>query len=329
MRKVFLLNLIFVLMLVPTASGQAAIEFDFAEVDNNPVLPIGDVGSMSNGGIQGHSVVEHDGLYYAFFTGISSNGPSGVGAIGLMVSEDAIHWEESPANPILSPDGTFAHVGFLTAMVDDGRFVIMFADANDTHLAGSRVYLATADDPEGEWEMQPVIDFSERSWDRKVGPTGIVKVKGEYRLYYTGLSSRWTRSQLGLATSTDLVNWTLRDEPILQIGSKDEWDFMGIEASVPLQTEDGWELFYVGFDIPPTTNWYTGDPTHDLYLGYATSPDGIDWSKYEGNPVINTGIHAAPSLSLIKVDDTYHIYFNYRVNARGTGIGLMTGTVSG
>ncbi|MCI0709356.1 MAG: hypothetical protein L0154_04255 [Chloroflexi bacterium] len=328
MRKIMLLCLSLIMIVALTASGQSPMQFDFADVEGNPVLPVGDVGSMNNGGIQGHTVVEHEGLYYAFFSGISNNGPSGLGAVGLMISEDAIHFEPSAANPIISPDETFNHVGFLTAMVDEGRFVLMFADATDAHLAGSKVFLATADDPEGPWEVQQVLDFGERSWDRRIDPGGLVRVDGEYRLYYTGMNSRWTNSQMGLATSPDLVNWTLRDEPVLDIGGDDEWDFMGVDAANPVPTADGWELFYVGFDIPPTTNWYSGNPEHELYLGYATSPDGIEWTKYEGNPVINTHLHAAPSLSMFKLDEMYHIYYNYRRNALGTGIGLMTGTVA-
>lgn len=328
MRKILLLCVSIILVLAPAASGQSPMEFDFAEVEGNPVLPIGEVGSMNNGGIMGHSIVVHDDMLYAYFSGISSTNANRVTTIGVSISEDGIHWEQSPANPLISPTDDFEHAGFLTALVDDERFVLLFSDSNDTHLPGSKLFLATADHAEGPWEVQQVLDFSERSWDSRISPNGLVKVDGEYRLYYTGMTRRWTSSQMGLATSPDLVNWTLRDEPVLEMGGDDEWDFMGVGASNPVQTEDGWEVFYVGYDIPPTTNWYTGDPDHELYVGYATSPDGIEWAKYAGNPVINTHLHAAPGLSLFKMEDTYHLYYNYRVSAGGTGVGLMMGTVS-
>jgi len=39
--------------------------------------------------------------------------------------------------------------------------------------------------------------------------------------------------------------------------------------------------------------WYTGNDGSNTRIGYATSPDGIVWTKYAGNPVLDLGAPGA------------------------------------
>ena len=72
--------------------------------------------------------------------------------------------------------------------------------------------------------------------------------------------------------------------------------------------------------------WYTGyaDRTIGLkrYLGYATSPDGLKWTRFPGNPIFSKGW--VEDMCVIKHDGTYYMYAEDETldenncNARGT-----------
>jgi hypothetical protein len=61
-----------------------------------------------------------------------------------------------------------------------------------------------------------------------------------------------------------------------------------------LKTDAGWEMFYDGWD-----------PNTPASHGYASSPDGIHWFKYQKNPIL--GRERSPS-SAIKIGSTYYLY---------------------
>ena len=55
--------------------------------------------------------------------------------------------------------------------------------------------------------------------------------------------------------------------------------------------------------------WYTGyDGTRDgiKLLGYATSPDGLKWTRYPDNPIYRDGW--VEDMMVVKVDDTYYMF---------------------
>jgi hypothetical protein len=63
--------------------------------------------------------------------------------------------------------------------------------------------------------------------------------------------------------------------------------------------------------------WYAGEePGKSFGIGYATSPDGMNWTKHQGNPVMKgeSGFavsHVQPS-TIVKRDSLYMMWFNER-----------------
>ena len=108
----------------------------------------------------------------------------------------------------------------------------------------------------------------------------------------------------GMATSPDGINWTKYDDPnttevpyaksdpVMQ-PSDSGFDSIGIHCSV-LKTDTGWEMFYEGWSR-------TGK------IGYATSEDGVHWSKYQDNPLFDV-LYTFPSA--VKVGSTYYLYYH-------------------
>ena len=326
----FLLMLVMLASIViPTTYSQGGLQFDFTENPNNPIVPPDSFGHWALGGNIGQTVIVHEDMYYLFYTGISDIGVNPETGIGVARSEDGITWEQTDVNPLIRYNAIENSPGLMVVMVEDGLWTMIFSELNESLLYQSRLWRATADNAEGPWTLdsEPLLDFSERDWDRRVVPRGLLKVDDEYRLYYIGMTRRYGSFQMGLATSTDGLNWELYDEPLLTVGEEGDFDALGVGVSNPIPTDDGYALLYVGYDISPTTRFFSSDQTHILDFGYATSPDGITWTKYEGNPAFPSGLSAGPFMTLIPVEDKWYLYYDYRNQINASGIALMTGQV--
>lgn len=103
-------------------------------------------------------------------------------------------------------------------------------------------------------------------------------------------SSPTTENSIGYATSADGIHWKVYDnpattnapyhfsDPVLKHGSPGEWDATSALSPSIMKTKCGYEMWYAGENL-------TAGQQH---IGYAFSPDGINWTKYEQNPVLLT-----------------------------------------
>jgi hypothetical protein len=100
--------------------------------------------------------------------------------------------------------------------------------------------------------------------------TGNQSAYGDYRPYC-----------IGRAISTDGISWTKDASPVLT-PSAGTWDAHTIDGPMVIRDSGQYKMWY--------ESWLT--PTSPGYMGYATSPDGIHWTKYSGNPVMGPGTAA-------------------------------------
>lgn len=181
------------------------------------------------------------------------------------------------------------------------------ADARSDGEATFGEYDGFEDFPDGnpgEWARHPgnpiLVQGPPGSWDQS-GATFASVIRdesaGEFRMYYHGFSGNV--HQIGLATSVDGFHWTkYPGNPIVTPGP-DAWD--GWSVRVPMVWKEG-ETYHM---------IYTGVGLH-TQMGYATSSDGIVWTKYAGNPVFNdpTWAHnATENWGVIKADGQYIAWY--------------------
>ena len=120
------------------------------------------------------------------------------------------------------------------------------------------------------------------TWDKHVfmGHTLFNADANRYEMFYCasyGPESGWRPYRTGLAYSTDKINWTkYSGNPILTPDSG-TWDEGTTEGASVIRENGQYKM------------WYTGGPENALKIGYATSPDGMNWTKHPGNPVIIPG----------------------------------------
>ncbi|MFA6924480.1 MAG: T9SS type A sorting domain-containing protein [Bacteroidales bacterium] len=107
----------------------------------------------------------------------------------------------------------------------------------------------------------------------------------QYMMWYSGVNKNWL-IQTGLATSPDGLNWTkYPGNPVITHGLAGSYDDMWVAVPSVIKRNNQFEMWY---------NAFNSISAYDtLYICYATSPDGINWTKFAGNPLFNT--YTAPS----------------------------------
>lgn len=124
-----------------------------------PALEPGPPGSVDSGGIWTGSVVEHDGMYWLFYT---AHDPTAANpqTICLATSTDLIHFERHPGNPLLTPVDGCEPIDWRDPYVfyntDEGVWWMLIAARS---VVGSRwrrgvIMLATSADLE-HWTVEP------------------------------------------------------------------------------------------------------------------------------------------------------------------------------
>jgi len=129
-----------------------------------------------------------------------------------------------------------------------------------------------------KYEHNPVLNpGSGSSWDYKaVCGASVIFDDNVYKMWYNGLYQ--TTYHIGYATSPDGINWSKADSmnPVLDVGPSGSWDDEKIGYPCVL------------FDGATYKMWYQGSGGGSYRIGYATSTDGISWTKHD-NPVLEIG----------------------------------------
>jgi hypothetical protein len=164
-------------------------------------------------------------------------------------------------------------------------------------------------------------------------------VRGVWRMYYTGSATdqvgeaAWDVWSTGVVTSRDLVRWAYPDdyEPVL-IGQRflegdlvdlsgGERPFDAIRAAATSVLRDGtqWRAWYTGWNGDERS--LGGGRVEQVHsrIGYATSTDGVGWTKRPGAAEIGAalGLGATGAIdavsaahpSVLKVGTTYHLWY--------------------
>jgi uncharacterized repeat protein (TIGR01451 family) len=229
-----------------------------------PARPEG-VGAWDSQWIGSPTVISDGGQLEMWYAGYD---PSWAANIGQATSPDGINWAKSASNPLLS--------GYEPMVLKEGPSDYKLWLGQDDE------YLHRATSTDGlAWTVDatPALSptFLEGTFDRdSVGDPSIVKDGGgTYWMFYNGYNSDWGVWQIGAATSPDGVTWTrVQTAPVLGPGGPGDWDEN--HTLDPMVILDG-STFKM---------WYSSmDSAGARRIGYATSTDGVNWTKYAGNPV--------------------------------------------
>lgn len=86
--------------------------------------------------------------------------------------------------------------------------------------------------------------------------------------------------------------------PVFTGTAQDTWDEVIRERGYILKEEDGYHMWYTGYR--------KDNSDQDLALGYATSPDGLVWTRYPGNPIYKQ--NWVEDMMVLKHDSLYYMF---------------------
>jgi predicted GH43/DUF377 family glycosyl hydrolase len=200
----------------------------------------------------------------------------GTGDIYIYVTWGSSEWTDYINNPIVLKDNTTYDrygVGVSFVLKDDMNYKMWYTGLS--HSGISYVYYAYSEDGLS-WtkysEIPVLFPDSLGTWDYYHVSSGpVIKEDGLYKMYYSGWNDQHGAWPVGLATSEDGINWIRYDHnPIL---TGEGWDIQ-IRAQSIIKKNG---LYYM---------FFTGGTGNNCRIGVATSPDGYNWEKYAGNPVL-------------------------------------------
>ncbi|MBK7630156.1 MAG: hypothetical protein IPJ23_05555 [Ignavibacteriales bacterium] len=170
---------------------------------------------------------------------------------------------------------------------DSSRFEMWFSGTAGNPVFPYRIgYAKSIDGISWDLHPDPVLTPTSGTWDQyNVQYPFVIRENGQYKMWYSSsLQPDYNQCKIGYATSLDGIEWTkdTLHNPIFESGT-DPWEAGGVMACYVMPVSGGYKIWYTGF----TTALANGN----LYIGYATSEDGISWQRDTiNNPVLEPGV---------------------------------------
>ncbi len=214
--------------------------------------------------------------------------------------------DHEEGNPVFGPgeEGAWDSSSVMMPGVvpfDDGY--LMLYGGRDLSSENYQIGAAFSDDGLS-WQRlaaEPVIPagaVGEWGSDSAGGPSLLV-VDGELRVWFHSHGEEGTR--IAAARSPDGLAWTVDSpEPVLDVGPIGTWDEQAVAHPTVKIRGDVYEMWYA---------------SAELMVGHAISTDGVEWTRYCGNPVFEPiggdswegGESKAPEV--VYDGGLYHLFF--------------------
>jgi beta-1,2-mannosidase len=290
--KACVVSFLAVVAIATTADAQFTPPFgEWGRLSPEPIVaPQGD--GFESAGTFNPAVIKKDGKFVMLYRAQDGKGTS---SLGYGSGDDGIHFVRR-AEPVMSPEAPYEKGGGVEdpRLVKIGHtFYLTYTGYNNVDGAGptgkdAQLCLATSTDLV-HWNRQGVIMPAYKGkWNvgwTKSGAIVTEKIGGKYWMYYLA-DAHGQSSQMGVASSKDLIHWTdALEHPILS-SRPGAFDSQVVEPGPPpVMTSQGILLIYNGADdkLVYSTGWALfdkKDPTK--VLARAQEPvfmPGPEWEK--------------------------------------------------
>jgi predicted GH43/DUF377 family glycosyl hydrolase len=192
---------------------------------------------------------------------------------GLSHADTAAGWLKYSNNPVLGGDlGTCFDVSVLK---EGGKYRMWFSWR-------PKASIALVESRDGlHWSAPVIVLGPDRAdgWEDDVNRPVVIKQAGLYRMWFTGQAAG--RSAIGYATSRNGIDWNrMSKKPVLSAG--EPWEKVAVMCPDTL-----WDQ-----QLKLYRMWYSGGEQYEPNaIGYATSPDGLVWTKGKSNPIFQSDPH--------------------------------------
>lgn len=226
------------------------------------------------------AVLHEEGVYKMWFSACFGIYTS----IGYAESIDGIEWDINGL-PVINGNvgGSWqSDKGVGTVLRVNDTLKMWYTGSSDNFNLELAIGYAYYVESKGQWNVNsdPVLEGESNSWDAQGVVQPAVYYDGStYHMWYHGFEnpSLYAPCGIGYAISSDGINWTREsiDEPVMFPGPYGSfYDTWNISNCVLYRLNDlgeyEYHLWFSGWDGIQTP--------FRLKIGYATSPDGIDWT---------------------------------------------------
>ena len=211
-------------------------------------------------------------------------------------------WERpSGTNPVIKTNASWKTkaVAEPNVIYVDGIYKMWYRGLNSTEFYG--LGYATSEDGL-TWTADPSYQYDLNGYCPSV-----FKYGSTYYLYWA-----WgTTGGIARATSPDGISWSAPTGVMLK-GTPPAWDSSDMGNNYVWIENGAWYMIYEA--KAAGTSWH---------LGLATSPDGLTWTKYSGNPITDW-FCSQGGPQVVKVYSIYYMFYHYNHRtATSTEIGLL------
>jgi len=217
-------------------------------------------------------------------------------------------WKKFDGNPVMG--GQYGTC-FDISVLHEGDTYRMWLSWRPKHA------VALVESKDGiHWSQPPQVVLGPRKesgWEDEINRPYVLKKDGGYHMWYTGQAKPGARdghSWIGYATSPDGLTWKrMSDKPVLSFDQPWEKNIAVMCPSVLWDPDS--KLFRM---------WYSGGEQNEPNaIGYATSPDGVAWTKLAANPIFGPDAnhawekHKVAGVQVLRHGDWYVMfYIGYR-----------------
>ena len=239
-------------------------------------------------------VIYDSGIYKMWYTRESGKNATKFSMIAYATSTDCITWnliDTSVIHPAATP-GVFDEndAGQCTVFRDGDSLKMWYWGQDDNGSVGAIGYAKSIDGR--HWTKVPGAGvegsiFSGPAQDSlAIMAPNVMKDGSTYKMWHSGMYYNFVTGDIYMrivyATSPNGTTWTKvngsgKYNSIIDIGPKGKFDEAWAYFPYVLKTATGYEMWYSGKDSLPKPT--LGNPG----IGYATSIDGITWTRYNGS----------------------------------------------
>ena len=218
--------------------------------------------------------------------------------------ETAGGWKKFDGNPVMG--GKYGTCFDISVLRDGDKYRMWLS----WRPKGSVALVESSDGI--RWSEPPQVVLGPRKetgWEDVINRPFVLKREDGYHMWYTGQvkpGAKDGHSWIGYATSPDGVTWKrMSDKPVLSFDQPWELNIAVMCPSVIWDEQT--KLFQM---------WYSGGEQNEPNaVGYATSPDGLTWTKCAANPVFSAEPknwwekHKVAGVQVIKTKDWYLMFY--------------------
>jgi predicted GH43/DUF377 family glycosyl hydrolase/DNA-binding MarR family transcriptional regulator len=271
--------------------------------EGGPVINLGSPGSKDDEGISSPTVIFTKEQYHMWYTIDDGSMTS----IGYATSIDGITWDKYP-HPVLINTEEWEKIGVSDPSViyKDNEFHMWYTGDDETTTA-----IGYATSPDGIYwnknDLNPVLEVHGSTINGiGVSQPSVLYDDPNYHMWYSDFDGLIYR--ICYARSSNGIFWIRHENLVLNpvFDAEDSKDWDNHNVSDPSVIYDG-STFHM---------WYGGNYGKNNRIGYATSYNGINWTRYPKNPVLDVGPHGCwdddhlTGHMVIQKDSTYHMWYS-------------------